>query len=211
MTATARIASRLWEGFAAAPFPTRLQQTLRSCIMPYEQVLSWLPQGASMLDIGCGAGAFLYLSGQNRDYAEMVGVDGERVTAQARAVNAGARHAFLATSDFHDWPDRTFDCVSLIDVMHHVAPAAQDDFLAAALARVGPGGRLIYKDMADAPAFAAWFNRAHDLLSAREWIKYYPLGKVRAALDAAGFAVRNQSAIWRGPYLHELLIADRPA
>ena len=58
----------------------------------------------------------------------------------------------------------------------------------AACDRVRLGGLLIYKDTASAPAWAAWVNRLHDLVLARQWIHYAPIADVEAI---AGRAARR--------------------
>lgn len=206
------LAHELWSLYAAAPAGARVKQSLRAYILPYEDLLAWLPSdGKSLLDIGCGIGAFAALAVQQRGYARVIGVDREDAIATAQAVHHDARMTFVAAADSTSWPDEQFDCVSVIDVLHHVPPAVQDGFLTSLLARVKPGGRLIYKDMADTPKFSAWFNRVHDLLSAQEWIRYYPLERARETILAAGFRLLHEEDITRGPYAHELLVAERPA
>jgi cyclopropane fatty-acyl-phospholipid synthase-like methyltransferase len=206
MTARAR---ELWDLYKDAPKGARVQQTLRAYILPYDELLAYLPDGDSLLDIGCGVGAFASLAGLRKPYSKIVGVDRERAIVVARGVADEARFTFIAGDDFREWPADQFDCVSVIDVMHHVGPDYQDAFLSALLARIAPGGRLIYKDMADDP-LPALVNRAHDLVSAREWIHYYPIERASDAIVAAGLKITHAETITRGPYHHELLIADRP-
>ena len=85
-----------------------------------------------------------------------------------------------------EWPDRLFDVISMIDVMHHVAPASQAQVIRAAAARLAPGGILIYKDMVEYPRWRAWANRLHDLVLAHQWIHYAPFVSVRAWAEEAG-------------------------
>ncbi|MEJ0022530.1 MAG: class I SAM-dependent methyltransferase [Alphaproteobacteria bacterium] len=211
MKSELEILRELWTGFSATPLAIRLQQTMRALILPYNDLLKWLPAAPTMLDIGCGAGAFIYLARKGRDKTRMTGVDAPAPVRVAREVNPDARHAFVANTNFEDWPAEPVDCVTLIDVMHHVHPAVQNAFFEAALSRVRPGGTLVYKDMAAQPLVPAWINRIHDLLSARQWIRYYPLDAVKSALAGGGFKTRHEARIWRGPYLHELLVAERAA
>jgi 2-polyprenyl-3-methyl-5-hydroxy-6-metoxy-1,4-benzoquinol methylase len=203
------IAGELWSLYGAAPAGARVKQSLRAYIVPYEDLLEWLPAGERLLDIGCGVGAFAALALKRRGYNHVVGIDRDEAIAIAQSALDDDRLRFLAAADAADWPDETFDCVSVIDVLHHVTPLAQETFLRALLARVGPGGRLIYKDMADTPNFAAWFNRAHDLLIAQEWIEYFPLERARRTIEAAGLSILHEAEISCGPYRHELIVAER--
>jgi 2-polyprenyl-3-methyl-5-hydroxy-6-metoxy-1,4-benzoquinol methylase len=204
------IAAELWSLYGAAPAQARLKQSARAYIVPYEQLLEWLPEGDSLLDIGCGVGAFIGLAGARHPYSKIVGIDREEAISIAQRTHDDPRMRFLAAGDFADWPHEQFDCVSVVDVLHHIAPGMQDGFLRALLERVGSGGRLIYKDMADGANFSAWFNRVHDLLSAQEWIAYYPLERARATIQDAGFTILHEEPIACGPYAHELIVAQRP-
>src|SRR6266576_3469231 len=68
--------------------------------------------------------------------------------------------------------------VSMIDVMHHVPPSFQKEFLLTACRHVRPSGLLIYKDMCRRPRWRAAANRLHDLVLARQWINYLPISQV---------------------------------
>ncbi len=72
------------------------------------------------------------------------------------------------------WPEGEFDVVCMIDVLHHVDPASQLHVLTLAASRVRRGGILLYKDMAMEPRWCAWWNQAHDLILARQWVHLVP-------------------------------------
>jgi 2-polyprenyl-3-methyl-5-hydroxy-6-metoxy-1,4-benzoquinol methylase len=137
-------------------------------------------------------------------------VDRAAAIEKARAILAGEPVELLVGEDFNLWPVGPFDCVTCIDVLHHVPPAVQAAFMAAMCQRVGAGGRLIYKDMADKPWPYALFNRFHDLVMARELINYYPIDTARAAILEAGLVVEHEEQFKRGLYWHQLIVARRP-
>ena len=117
---------------------------------------------------------------------------------------------FSAVSSPTAWPTDTFETVSLIDVLHHIAPAERRQFLTDAAQRVEPGGVLIYKDMCDHPWWRAAANRLHDLLVAHQWADYLPLEQAQAWLNEAGLVLRTRQSLNRYCYGHELLVLDRP-
>ncbi|MDA1013049.1 MAG: class I SAM-dependent methyltransferase [Planctomycetota bacterium] len=207
-----RIAVRL---FQHAPFVARKFQCLRPYICPFERFIEFVPQDAEILDIGCGAGLFLTLLAETRRIRSGTGFDSSR-SAIAIAEAASQRVTGNVVLDFSHrgvqdaWPDGEFDVVSLIDVMHHVPPRWRADLLTQAVSRVRPGGWFIYKDMCRRPLWRAWMNRLHDLVVAKEWIRYEPLDNVRSMVVKDGMECLRVERINRLWYGHELLWFRRP-
>jgi 2-polyprenyl-3-methyl-5-hydroxy-6-metoxy-1,4-benzoquinol methylase len=198
-----------------APFGARLMQSLRPYICPFEHLLAHVPTGASVLDAGCGAGLLLALIAHFDPTATGFGFDTSvhaiRVARRiAKRPMFASRLRFETLSVTAEWPSGSYDVVSVVDVLHHVPPAAQPHLVSIALSRVRRGGLLIYKDMAHRPAWQAGWNRMHDLLLARQWINYRKIGEVRAWTSAAGAAPLAERRVDIGPYGHELLVAQRP-
>lgn len=192
----------------------RALTALRPRICPFERLVEAVPERSKVLDIGCGTGLFLYLLLRAGRLEEGHGVDPNR-----EAVNAGngALRAFgfeqisLGKADGpNEWPQRRFDVVSMIDVVHHLPRDRQRALLTAACAAVRPGGLLIYKDMGSTPLWAAWANRLHDLVLAGQWIHYLPIVEVESGAIASGLQVVHRDAIRRGWYAHELRLLRRP-
>src|SRR5262245_42633965 len=75
----ARSARRLFSG---APPVTRLLQSLRPYICPFEEIIDFVPANSRVLDLGCGSGLFLGLLWQAGKLREGVGCD-----TSASAVN----------------------------------------------------------------------------------------------------------------------------
>ena len=103
-------------------------------------------------------------------------------------------------------PNRTYDVVCLIDVLHHVEVSSQHEAFLLAASCVRPGGIMVYKDMCSAPKWRAGLNRLHDLLSAHQWINYVPIATVDRWASDAG--LESESAEWIPMlwYGHELRI-----
>lgn len=212
--ALARLARRLYVG---GPYGMRKLMHYRIRICPFERLIPLVPPGASVLDVGCGGGLFLaLLSGAVRDLAG-VGFDSSRVAIETAARmaeevrNAGlpAELRFVRLDVAEPWPSGTFDVVSMVDVLHHVPPAHQKSVFERAIESVKPGGILLYKDMADHPAFEAGMNRLHDLVVARQWIHYVPIRCVEEW--AGGLSVVQREELRRFWYRHELRVFRKPA
>lgn len=202
--------------YSEAPAVPRTLQSLRPYICPFEDLLPFVPEEGRILDIGCGAGLFLGLVGRARTQVSGIGFDASR-DAIAVAQSMAQRHFAAGRIDFRysavedPWPSELFNVVSMIDVLHHVAPAHQAAAIRTAYDHVAPGGVIIYKDMADRPPLHAAWNRLHDMIIARQWIHYRPIDEVRGWLEAAGARVVRQAARSLGPYAHELVVVEKPA
>lgn len=185
----------------------------RPRICPFERLVDAVPAQSSVLDIGCGNGLLLYLLARAGRLREGIGVDirREAIDAGNAALRGfGVDQATLRVAgEPADWPHRAFDAVAMIDVMHHVPPERQRETLAAACAMVRPSGLLVYKDMARSPAWAAWANRAHDLLLARQWIHYLPIAEVESAAAGSNMPLVHADSVRLGWYAHELRVFRR--
>lgn len=198
-------AARLFKGES-------LTQPLRPYICPFEALLPLVPHNASVLDVGCGAGLFLgLLAAEGRircgigfDSAGAAIATARRMGARLRREGAAAALEFLHRDAAERWPDGEFDVVSMIDVMHHVPPHAQRAVFESAAARVRRAGILLYKDMAGAPAWRAWANRLHDLVLARQWIHYLPIGEVERWARELELTPIHAGSFNRYWYAHEL-------
>ena len=196
---------------AEVPAPTRHIQRLRPYICPFEQVVARVPPGGRVLDVGCGSGTLLALLARHAGIAAGVGYD-----LSARAVAAAKRLGddrlrFHTAAQFAARPFDRFDAVTMVDVLHHVPPDDQQDFVRATTRRVAPGGLLVYKDMRATDAAARWWNRCHDLLMARQWIHYRPVETVMQWCLAEGlFPIEQSRYRCLRLYDHDLLVARRP-
>jgi SAM-dependent methyltransferase len=192
---------------------TRFLTAHRPRICPFERLVDAVPPRSNLLDIGCGNGLFLYLLVRAGRLGEGRGV--EIRSDAANAGNAalrglGIREASISVGGGPaDWPQRQFDVVSMIDVVHHVPRDRQRATLTAACAVVRRGGLLIYKDMATEPAWAAWANRLHDLVLARQWIHYLPIADVDAVAGDCGMRILEGDAVRLGWYAHDLRVFRR--
>jgi cyclopropane fatty-acyl-phospholipid synthase-like methyltransferase len=82
------------------------------------------------------------------------------------------RICFLCTPDIDAWPKGQYDIVSLIDVLHHVAPEERRQFFLEAAKHVAKGGRLLCKDMRTKPRWKAAANILQDLIVARQLVHH---------------------------------------
>lgn len=210
----AAIAARL---FCEGPLLLRTAQKYRPYICPFEVLIPWVPTSGRLLDVGCGSGLWLGLLaeiGTLKTPAAGIGFDSSKPAIQvAHAMRSRLAHPERLEIQHLDvrapWPADPFDAVSIIDVLHHVPLPARQNVLALAASALKPGGVLIYKDMT-CRTWRASMNRLHDLVMAREWIRYTPIAHVESWARDLGLVQTHASNHIRLWYGHELRVFTKP-
>jgi 2-polyprenyl-3-methyl-5-hydroxy-6-metoxy-1,4-benzoquinol methylase len=206
------VAARLYAG---APLVARTFQRLRPRICPFAELVALVPAGARMLDIGCGSGLFLGLLAADGRLSSGVGIDRDQralaVADRMRATLPDPARVQFRAGDAGDLPAGDYTVVALIDLLHHVPPAAQVEVMLGAAGRVAPDGLLVCKDIARRPRWRALMNRLHDLLLARQWVHHPDGDALVAACIQAGLVIERRERIDRWWYGHELIVARRTA
>ena len=95
-------------------------------------------EGARILDVGCGLGAYVRRLGDFSDGAFGVDLDPARV---GRGASAGVRGLVAAAAEALPFADAAFDGVLLNEVIEHVRD--ERETLSEALRVVRPGGRVV--------------------------------------------------------------------
>ena len=208
------IISFVREMYSQGPLLNRKLQHYRPYICPFEVLVGQVPPDARILDVGCGSGLFLGILARCRRIRTGVGFDvsPQAISLARRMVSQLPNPQCLRFERIDpsaQWPSGSFDVVSMIDVMHHIPPRQQHNVFEMAVAHLRPGGRLLYKDMAMAPAWRAWANRIHDLVLARQWIHYVPVETIVRWGNALGLSVIGAVTIDRLWYRHEMIVLDR--
>lgn len=192
----------------------RLLQGLRPHICPFGDVMAQIPAGASVLDVGCGAGLFLLLLGRQAHIRDGLGFD-VSVPAVEAAQRAAETSGLAETLTFQvrsieeGMPEGHWNVVTSVDVLHHVPVSQQRSFVESLCERVPRGGRLVIKDMVARPRWRAWANQMHDLVMARQWVHQVGPEEVDGWIQAKGLSRVYRSRINSWWYGHWTLVYDR--
>ncbi|MEM7462133.1 MAG: class I SAM-dependent methyltransferase [Pseudomonadota bacterium] len=192
-----------------------LKQHWRPYICPFHRLLPLVPANADILDVGCGSGVFLGLLAHYGQICRGTGFDSDRYAiglAQQMTIHLPLADIlrFEQRHASEDWPNGSFDVVSILDVMHHIPKSEQRQIVESAAARLQPGGLLIYKDMVEKPHWRAWANRCHDLILSQDWINYVPIDVVEKWSREAGLLPigrGSENMFWYG---HDWLVCRQP-
>lgn len=180
--------------------------------------MPWVRPDQVVLDVGCGCGLWLGLLADLGRLTKLEGGAGSvgfDSSAGAIAAAESMRRAggfegavsFIHLDVRLDWPALAggFDVVSIIDVMHHVPMDARREVLRLCAARARIGGTIVYKDMMDR-SWRAWMNRLHDLVLARQWIRYTPAAEIERWAAELGLKLVHASHHRRWWYGHDLRV-----
>lgn len=210
------LARELWRRLPRdLPFLTRARLTMRPVTTPFGDVLSWIPERASIMDIGCGRGTLLGLALLLRSPVSLAGLEiDSKLVEYTRAMldHLGAgRLANVSVYDGRTIDERVTgaDCVVLLDVLHHVPPPSQRGLLLDIFTAMRPGARFILKDI-DGGSPLVIFNRVHDLVFSREIVHELAMSDTASYLQEIGFVIENircRRVVW---YPHYTLVCGKP-
>jgi SAM-dependent methyltransferase len=153
-----------------APLRTRLFLRARWHCTPYEALAGRLPGRGLILDLGAGHGLFALALALQAPGRRVLAVDhdGRRVALAGQAaaavpavrVRAGRLQEALAEAR----PAGSVAGIVLLDTLHYLAAAEQEDALARAHRALGCRGVLLVREVDAGPGLAALVNRLHERL-----------------------------------------------
>lgn len=181
-----------------------------------EAMLSDFQPDRRALVLGCGFGLFDLILGLRWPEKSVRGVDineGRLQAARAAAARLGLRNNQFEHMDLSGDDVRLGDCdeILLLDILHHVPPAAQADLVRKSFAALSPGGIMVVKDIHRAAPFKLFFTWALDMLMTKFDPVYYRAQKDFVALfESAGFQVKTRHLNDLLPYPHILYVCQKP-
>jgi cyclopropane fatty-acyl-phospholipid synthase-like methyltransferase len=190
-----------------------LKTRYRPFICPLDLVLSEIPIDARLYDIGCGTGTLLYLALKFRSVKVAHGYDVSLEAVKASKAFAVDSQSFqvIYMKPEDTPPDLSgYDTVTMIDVLHHIPQAQQDNFLRKIIAHMDSGAKLIIKDIEASKILGALMNQLHDLLLAREWVHQRRSQDIVNILRSTVASVSRPVIRWTLWYPHFQIVAIVP-
>ncbi len=160
------------------------------------------PAGMQVLDLGCGCGEFLEILG--REGFSAAGADGN--SGQIETVrNAGFKAALCDLNLGLPFEDDSFDLVTCLEVIEHVARA---EFLLTEIRRILKAGGVL---LLSTPNFAYLNYRIHSLWGEGPWnegihLRYFTRSTLATLLLDAGFVLIDRNSYGPVPILSSIMI-----
>ena len=194
-------------------FFDRLKVYYRPLVCPFSELITLAGSGARIGDVGCGSGQFCLLLAAFAKPASVYGIEiNDHLVNNAYQLfrkHSNTPHSFEPFDGIH-FPDkiRELDIVYLNDVLHHVPPANQEQFLENLANSLKPGAKLIVKDI-NASSLLVYFNKLHDLIFAGEIGNELPLEKTKSLLEHYGMQITSVVKKRMYVYPHYTIVAQK--
>lgn len=187
----------------------RLLMVWRPLICPYHILIEHIPPGSSVLDIGCGMGLWLLLLSRFGRLSKGFGIEiDSRKVEVANSIKAPEDNLeFLQFGREDRWPEGSYDCMTMIDVLHHILPDQQEAFLAKI--KEIDVKRIVFKDIDPQAKIKCIMNSVHDVLLSRQLPKYCEKEKVATWFERLGFTIKyinRHDMLW---YSHYVIVAEK--
>lgn len=179
-----------------------------------DEIGQYLPASGKVLDVGCGFGLFSLYYAMTSPSRVLHGFDlnAKRIDKARRAASLlGLNNVAYAVGDVQDHRvAESFDCIYMLDIIHHVPPQSVEPLLRHLYRSLTPGGRLLIKDVDAFPRYKRLFTWALDrMLDPRAPVHYWQAKTLARLLRDVGFTVYQHLMVDYLPYPHVLYICRR--
>ncbi len=198
---TAQILSFLKEQSTAYTGLDRIKFAYRPYVCPFELLMGAIPQGAKVVDIGCGNGSLLAVVAHFLKPGAVAGLEVKQsLVDQARQVLAPYQNK-IELFDGENLPEWIGDYshVVLNDVLHHVPKAQQKNFIESIVDKMAPNATLVLKDIDADHKVLCLFNKLHDLILSKE------IGNERGARELESWLSQSNGKITSQVYQRTLV------
>jgi SAM-dependent methyltransferase len=181
----------------------------RPLICPFHELMEYVPAKSNVLDIGCGSGLWLYLLSRSKIISAGTGIDTNQNKIRiANSIKSEKDDLeFIVVQPDEPFPCNKFDCVSLIDVLHHIPPNNQRAFIKK-VTKLNTD-LIIFKDIDPNAKIKSFMNSVHDLIVARQLPGYRNIDAVIEWLTNDGFEIIKSTRCDMLWYSHHYIIAKK--
>jgi len=199
------------------PIVRKALVVFRPYIAPLGLLLEQIPPDSNVVDIGCGTGALSALILRTGKASAICSMDPDKQSADvafrllARVQN-GSQSITVVCGDSPSHVASALvgaGVVVMCDVLHHIPPNSQRNYIKEIADFMTPGALLILKDI-DASSPFVWANRLHDRVLSGATGHELTLSAARDAGVSAGLLVaheRSMRILW---YPHYQIVFRKP-
>ncbi len=185
---------------------TRVFLKARSLQTPYLEMAQMLPRQGPILDMACGHGLLSFSLALDSKSRKITGVDidSRRIeTAKnlsEKMRNDGYSLQFFQGSqlDFLKNSQESWSGIALIDSLHYLKTALQDEILRLAYEKLAPGGVFILREVNSSDKAKSKLNKIHEFLATQsgftkaERLEFQTPQVLLEKLNALGFEIETK-------------------
>ncbi len=177
---------------------------VRLKMSPLDEVADLCPEEGTIYDLGCGTGLFAHMLRLGSDKRRIFATDlSEKRIEIARKTAPPSSQLTFEAKNALEADLSNADCITIVDLLHHMPYPLQDELLRKAAGALPPGGILVLKDLDKRPLWKYWFHYMQDSISYRGGRLYFRASEdFIKQLQALGFDVEVHPPKRRFPYPH---------
>jgi SAM-dependent methyltransferase len=156
--------------YQSMPRQVQLHVRGRWRLFPFDRLIEYIPSYGSLVDLGCGHGVWIFYLANIYPDLRLWGVDpdGDKIAiAQNIAIEKQIPNARFIVNDAESMRLPVCDLVSIIDVMYLIPYDAQVRVLEQVVNALRPSGKLLLKEMGEAPRWKFAWNWMEEWLAVR--------------------------------------------
>jgi 2-polyprenyl-3-methyl-5-hydroxy-6-metoxy-1,4-benzoquinol methylase len=159
--------NEILSSYPSLTFFQRAHMTIRWAVCPLRRIAACVPQKGVILDLGCGHGLFSLLLARATPTRAVIGIDLDKDKIKLANTLQQRNLRFIAgdIAKQDDLPPA--QAVTIIDVFYLVPYEAQESLLKLCAQRLGSGGVIVLKEMAESPRWKVWLNWIEETLAVR--------------------------------------------
>ena len=190
-----------------------LKIVYRPYICPFNRLLTHIPEGSKILDIGCGQGQFALLLSEYCRPSKLKGIDiNKQFIDEAGQLFSSLNYpdVIFEMYDGMNFPTDigSFDYITMVDVFHHIPVKNQHAFVGNLYKCMAAGTRFLIKDI-DRNSLFVYANRLHDIVIAGKAGHEMSRKDMRSLLKENGFKILDEGKKLSFWYPHYWFVLEK--